>query len=143
MNQINSTSTNGFNKKKKVIGAAANQNNNNTSIKKPSSDEPKSFRSSYEPFPEDTPWSSSRTTKTTKPDDIITRSFAKPLLTNDPIKRMSPLVHDIKPYGSGSLLKRDNLSDDDDDLYGKQKTKVNYFNKYLIEYLILFFVFQF
>lgn len=133
LNQTNSTALNGFNKKKKVIGASnqttttttTNNNNNNTSIKKPNTNEIKSFRSSYETLPEEAPWSSS-SIKTTKPDDISSRSFTKPTFSNDALKRTSPLINDIKPYSSGSTIKRDNFSDEDDDLYGKQKSKVIY-----------------
>jgi hypothetical protein len=131
-NQSNLTSTSGFNKKKKVIGATGND----VSIKKSNSNEPKSFRSSYEPFPEEAPWSSS-TIKTTKPDDNISKFYTKPLLTNDSTKRtMSPLVHDTKPYNSSSITKRSNRSDDDDDDFNqKQKLKVKDFIKQ-IEYFI-------
>jgi len=119
------TSTSGINKKKKVIGATGNSND--VPIKKLNSNEPKSFRSQYEPFPEQAPWSSP-TIKTTKPDDNTSRLYTKPLLTNDLTKRtISPLVHDTKPYNSSSISKRNNFSDDDDDFNQKQKLKVKKF----------------
>ncbi len=114
-----------MNKKKKVIGVASS--NHDVTSKKSNDHEPKSFRSSYEPFPEETPWSLS-SKKTTKPDDIISRSYIKPPITSDSTKRMmSPLVHDTKSYNIPSISKRDNLSDDDDSFNRKQKIKVNNF----------------
>jgi hypothetical protein len=109
-----------LNKKKKVTGIT-NQDTN-VSMKKSTDNEPKSFRSTYEPYPEEAPWSS----KTTKSDDITSRLYTKPSITNDPTKRISPLVHDTKSYASGLTSKRGNLSDDDD-FMGKQKSKVKDF----------------
>ncbi len=108
------TSTNNFNKKKKVLGETKSNDN-----------EPKAFRSTYEPFPEETPWSSSSVLKPSKSDDILPRLYTKPLVTNDTKRRdMSPLVHDTKLYTTGSLSKRNNHSDDEDYFNRQQKSKV-------------------
>ena len=120
-----SSAAGGLNKKKKLIGASSESHDNDLSTKKSNDSQPKSFRSSYEPFPEESPWSASGK-KTTKPDDLSARSFGKPSTSSDFNKRTtSPLVHDIKPYGSGALSKRDKDSgDEDDDFNGKAKLKV-------------------
>jgi len=124
-NQPNLTSTTGIDKKKKVIGTTSY--NNDLPIKKSNDNEPKPYRSPYQKFPDDAPGSSS-TIKTTKPGDIASRPYAKPVITHDPTKRiMSPLVHDTKLYSSGSISKRDNLSDDDNDFNRKQNLKVKNF----------------
>lgn len=123
LSQSNATSTNGL-KKKKVIGATTGSKDFST--KRLNDDEPKSFRSSYEPFPEETALSSSPK-KTTKTDDFLSKPYSKPSTTNDPLKRFtSPLVNDLKSYNSGSTSKGAYFSDDDDDYNQKQKNKVKY-----------------
>jgi hypothetical protein len=96
-------------------------------MKKSNDNEPKSFRVPYEPFPEDAPWSLS-TNKTSKIDDKTPKPYAKPPITNDFMKRnVSPLVRDTKPSITGSIHKRDNTSDNDDDDYDRRlKSKVIY-----------------
>ncbi|CAF0745554.1 unnamed protein product [Adineta steineri] len=125
LNVTSLASTSGFNKKKKVIGAS-NTSNIDQLIKKPSTNEPKSFRSSYEPFPEEAPWSSSMI-KTTKHDENMPpKPYSKLPLTGDPMKRnLSPLVHDTKPYSKSPISKND-FGSDDDDLYKKEKPKPSY-----------------
>ncbi|CAF4452585.1 unnamed protein product, partial [Rotaria magnacalcarata] len=59
---------NDFNKKKKVTGPIQN---NDAATKRSSSNEPKPFRSTYEPFPEETPWSASSPLKLRKSDDML------------------------------------------------------------------------
>lgn len=119
------SSTGGLNKKKKLIGASGGSRDNDLPSKKSDDSQPKSFRASYEPFPEESPWSASAK-KSTKPDDLSARSFGKPSTGSDFNKRTaSPLVHDTKPYGSGTLSKRDKDSGDDDDEFNtKSKLKV-------------------
>jgi hypothetical protein len=96
-------------------------------MKKPNDNEPRAFRSTYESFPEETPWSLSSTLKTTKSDDMLPRLYTKPSITNDTRKRdMSPLVRDTKPFTNGSISRRDKGSDDDD-FNRQQKSKVNLF----------------
>ncbi|CAF2396261.1 unnamed protein product [Rotaria sp. Silwood2] len=113
LNQLNTSTTNTLNKKKKLTGPPSS--NKNTLIKKSNDNEPKSYRAPYEPFPEEVPFSSS-TKKTTPTDDIMSKTFTKSSITNDPTKRhMSPLVHDTKSYNSSSISKGVNYSDDDDD----------------------------
>ncbi len=119
-----SSSTKDFDKKKKVLGGTTS---NDKSMKKSNDNELKAFRSTFEPFPEETPWSPSSMLKPTKNDDMLPRLYTKPPITND-IKRpgMSPLVHDTRSYTNGSFSKRHN-SDDEDDLYGQQKSKVIFY----------------
>jgi len=118
---IDPISTNNFKKKKKVLGET-------TTIKKSNDNEPKAFRSTYEPFPDETPWSSSSILKPSKSDDMLPRLYTKPLGTNDTKRRdMSPLVHDTKLYTTGSLSKRTNHSDDEDYFNQQQKSKVIFF----------------
>lgn len=119
------SSAGGMNKKKKLIGASSGSHDNDLSTKKSNDSQPKSFRSSYEPFPEESPWSASGK-KVGKPDDLSARSFGKPSTSSDFNKRTtSPLVHDTKPYGSSALSKRDKDSgDEDDEFNGKGKLKV-------------------
>ncbi|CAF4535226.1 unnamed protein product, partial [Rotaria sp. Silwood2] len=118
---IKSSSTNDFNKKKKIVGG---NKSNDTSIKRSTSNDPKAFRSTYESFPEETPWSTSSTLKLTKSEDMLPRFSTKSSITNDSKRRnMSPLVHDTKSYTNGSLSKRNNASDDEEDYYGQQKSK--------------------
>ncbi|CAF1224485.1 unnamed protein product [Rotaria sordida] len=115
------SSTNDYNKKKKVLGG--NQSND-TLIKRSTSNDPKAFRSTYESFPEETPWSTSSTLKITKSEDMLSRFSPKLSITNDTKRRnLSPLIHDTKSYTNGSLSKRDNVSDDEEDYYGQQKLK--------------------
>ncbi len=93
-------------------------------MKKSTNNEPKAFRSTYESFPEETPWSASTTLKMTKSDDMLPRLNTKSSITSDTKRKtVSPLVHDTKSYTNGSLSKRDHVSDDDEDSYG-QKSKV-------------------
>ena len=122
--QSTTSTATGFNKKKKLIGASTGNNDNDLSTKKSDDNQPKSFRSSYEGYPEESPWSAGK--KPTKPDDLSSRSFNKPSANSDFNKRTtSPLVHDTKPYGSSSLSNRKKGSDDDDDEFnGKPKPKV-------------------
>ncbi|CAF4587684.1 unnamed protein product, partial [Rotaria sp. Silwood2] len=118
---IKSSSTNDFNKKKKIVGG---NKSNDTSIKRSTNNDPKAFRSTYESFPEETPWSTSSTLKLTKSEDMLPRFSTKSSITNDSKRRnMSPLVHDTKSYTNGSLSKRNNASDDEEDYYGQQKSK--------------------
>ncbi len=120
------TSTGGLNTKKKGIGVAGT--NSDLLTKKSNDSELKSFRSTYEPFNEEPPWPSV-TKKPIKYDDLTSRSYNKPSVTNDLNKRiMSPVVRDTKPFNSSVIQKRENVSDDDE--YGfnqKQKAKVEKF----------------
>jgi hypothetical protein len=127
LNPPNIPAASGLNKKKKVIGAV--NSNNDLPYKKPNTNEPKSFRSTYEPFPEEALWSSSKP-KTTKNDsNIPPTSYLRPSITNDLTKRsISPLIHDTKLSNSGSLSKRNNPSDDDD-FSRREKAKVKYLEK--------------
>jgi hypothetical protein len=120
-----SSSPKDFNKKKKLLGTTTNYDK---SIKKSSDNEPKAFRSAYESFPEETPWASSPMLRPTKSDDTLPRLYTKPSITSD-IKRrdVSPLVHDTKSYSTGSLSKRYNHSDDEDDFNRQQKSKVIFY----------------
>ncbi|CAF3692529.1 unnamed protein product [Rotaria socialis] len=113
---------NDFSKKKKVIGPITN---NNAATKRSSSNEPKPFRSTYEPFPEETPWSISSALKLTKSDDMLSKLHSNSSILSDSKRRnMSPLVHDTKSYTNGSLSKRNYGSDDEDDIYKQQKPKL-------------------
>ncbi|CAF1086446.1 unnamed protein product [Rotaria magnacalcarata] len=114
---------NDFNKKKKVTGPIKN---NDAVTKRSSSNEPKPFRSTYEPFPEETPWSASSPLKLRKSDDMLSKLHSKSSIVSDSKRRnMSPLVHDTKSYTNGLLSKRNNGSDDEDDLYKQQKPKLS------------------
>ncbi|CAM4789774.1 unnamed protein product [Rotaria magnacalcarata] len=114
---------NDFNKKKKVTGPIQN---NDAATKRSSSNEPKPFRSTYEPFPEETPWSASSPLKLRKSDDMLSKLHSKSSIVSDSKRRnMSPLVHDTKSYTNGLLSKRNNGSDDEDDLYKQQKPKLS------------------
>ncbi|CAF3709253.1 unnamed protein product [Adineta steineri] len=122
-NKNNLSPLNGLNKKKKVVGAP----NTNVIPKKNLRDnETKAFRSTYEAFPEETPWSTPSTAlKLARSDDILTRLNTKSSLTGDTKRRdVSPLIRDTKSYTNNSSLKRDNNSDDDDEDYNRlQKSK--------------------
>jgi hypothetical protein len=119
---IYSSSKNDFNKNKKVFGTT---NNNDRSIKKSNDNEPKAFRSTFEPFPDDTLGSLSSMLKPTKSDDTLPRVYGKPPFSSDTKRRgVSPLVHDTKPYTNGSTFKRNNNSDGEDDYMRQQKLKV-------------------
>ncbi|CAF0906283.1 unnamed protein product [Rotaria sordida] len=123
LNPLNSSTTNTFNKKKKkLIGPPSG--NKDTLSKKSNDNEPKSYRASYEPFPEEVPFSSS-TKKTIKTDDTMPKPFTRSSISNEPTKRqISPLIHDTKSYHSSSISKGANYSDnDDDDFNQKQKHK--------------------
>jgi hypothetical protein len=123
LNPPNISATSGLNKKKKVIGAA--NSNNDLPYKKSTTNEPKSFRSTYEPFPEDALWSSSKPKPTKNDSAIPPIPYLRPSITNDLSKRnISPLIHDTKLSNSGSLSKRNNASDDDDDFSRREKAKV-------------------
>jgi len=117
--------TNGINKKKKVLGVTGSDN---SSVKKPGDNQLKAFRSTYESFPEETPWSasSSSTLKRAKSDDMLPRLNSKSLITTDTRRRdVSPLVHDTKSYTNGSSSKRGNISDDDEENFNPhQNSKV-------------------
>ncbi|CAF4967839.1 unnamed protein product, partial [Rotaria sp. Silwood1] len=114
LNQSNTSTTNTFNKKKKLTGPSSS--NKNATMKKSNDTEPKSYRASYEQFSEEAPFSSS-IKKTTNTNDIISRPLTKSSITNDSTKRkLSPLVHDTKPYNSSSISKGANYSDNDDDV---------------------------
>lgn len=115
---------NDLNKKKKLIGTTGN-NDNDRLKKKVNDNEPKAFRATFESFPEETPWSTSTSSKLqpARSESTLPKLYSKPSSTYD-IKRrdVSPLIHDAKPYSNGSTFKRD-YSDDEDD-YLKQKSKV-------------------
>ena len=114
------TSSGSFNQKKKVPGSTGFTSD--LSTKKSNENEPKSFRSSYEPFPEE-PWSSGLK-KSTKYDDLTSRSYGKPAVTTDLNKRIDiPLSRDTKPFTNSTIQKRDNFSDDDE-FDQKSKAKV-------------------
>ncbi|CAF0929160.1 unnamed protein product [Adineta ricciae] len=101
--------TAGFNKKKKVVGTGA-VGNYDLPTNKSTLNEPKPFRSTYEPFPDDIPWTSS-SIRSTKLDSTLT---PKPSMINDPLKRsVSPLVRDSKPITS-TLSKPGKINDDDE-----------------------------
>lgn len=119
-----SSSSSDFYKKKNITGTSKT---NNTLVKKSTDNEPKPFRATYEPFPEESPWSMASPLKSTKSDDTLLKLYTKPSIANDTKRRnISPLVHDTKPYTYGSLSKRDNVTNDDDDLYNQQKSKVTF-----------------
>ncbi len=103
-----------LNKKKKVLGTI---NTNHQPMKKAIDNEPKAFRSTYEIFPEETPWSSITMLKPSKSEDMLPRLYTKPSVANETKKRhISPLVHDTKSYKNSSSLKHDdNNSDGDQD----------------------------
>ncbi|CAF0874381.1 unnamed protein product [Adineta ricciae] len=106
--------SNGLLKKKKLLGTS---NNNQSSLQKSRDNELKAFRSTYESFPEDTPWSiSTSVLKSTRSDDILSRFNTRTSLANDSKRRdVSPLVRDLKSYTNGSSShKHDNYSDDDE-----------------------------
>lgn len=118
------TSTGGLNTKKatSTIGTKSD-----LPTKKSNDNEPKSFRTAYEQFPEESPWSTG-IKKPVKYDELTSKSFNKPSITNDLNKRISsPLVRDTKPFNSSTIQKRDNASDDDDGFNQKSKAKVEYF----------------
>ena len=123
LNQSNSSSKSGINKKRKVVGASGS--NRSTSIRTYNDDGPKSFRTSFETLPEETPWSPSMKAAT-KSDDFKPKVSARSSLTNDITKRTSsPLVNDIRPYSMKSMSKHINSSDEDDDAFDqKPKAKV-------------------
>ncbi len=133
------TSTGSFNQKKKVPGSTGFAND--ISTKKSNENELKSFRSSYEQLSEEAPFSTGLK-KTTKYDDLASRSYTKPTLTTDLSKRInSPLIHDAKPFNSSTTQKRANASDDDDDEFNlKSKPKViRIFQiEYRIDLIIIF-----
>lgn len=111
-----------FNKKKKLIGSTNNYHD--TPGKRITDLDTKSFRSSYEPFPEDLPLSGS-SRRVTKPDGTVSAGNALRIPSlNDPFKRsVSPLVHDWKSQKSDTLTKRDKGSDDDETPYASQRDK--------------------
>jgi hypothetical protein len=115
---------NDLNKNKTV---SARITSHNRSIKKSDDNEPKAFRSTYEPFPEETPWSSSSMLKLSKNDETFPRLNTKSSVINETKRKgMSPLIHDTKSYSNGSLSKR-NDDDDDDDFNHQQKSKVIFY----------------
>ncbi|CAF0976467.1 unnamed protein product [Rotaria sp. Silwood1] len=121
-NDVKSSSINDFSKKKKLVGG---NKSTDMLMKRSASSDPKAFRSTYESFPEETPWSTSSTLKLTKSEDMLPKFNTKSSITSDTKRRnMSPLVHDTKSYTNGSLSKRDNVSDDEEDYYGQQKSKL-------------------
>lgn len=77
--------------------------------------ETQGFRTTYESFPEETPWSmSSSRLKSTKSDELLSKLNTRSSLKGDSSRRdVSPLVRDMKPYGNGVTGKRDNHSDDE------------------------------
>jgi hypothetical protein len=114
--------TNGINKKKKVLGGVGY---NDTSTKKSNTNDPKAFRSTYEPFPEETPWTSSSGFKSTRNDDMFPKLNTKSSIIGDTKRRdISPLVRDTKSYSTNSLSKRNVGSDNEDDYTRQQKAKV-------------------
>ncbi|UJR28177.1 hypothetical protein I4U23_009430 [Adineta vaga] len=112
LTQSSLAATSGFNKKKKLIGAG--NGNNDLSTHRSTTSETKPFRSTYETFPDDIPWTSS-SNKSTKLDNTLTpKSYVKQPMINDPLKRsMSPLVRDFKSHTSTSLSKPEKDSDDE------------------------------
>ena len=116
---------NEMNKKKKVLGGA--NNIPTRPMKKSNENEPKAFRSTYESFPEETPWSLSSMLKPTKTDETLPRLYPKLSTNSDTKKRgVSPLVHDTKSYTNGSRFKRDENSDDEDDYRHRQQPTVTF-----------------
>ncbi|UJR21281.1 hypothetical protein I4U23_024373 [Adineta vaga] len=121
----NEEESHGYTKKKKVLGTT---NSNQASLKKTHDNQLKAFRSTYESFPEETPWSiSTSLLKATKSDDTLSRLNTRTSLTNDLRRRdVSPLVHDLRSYTNGSSFKRDNYNDDEEQNFNySQKSKPN------------------
>ena len=134
-NRAPSPPLSGLSKKKKLTGVPAlgiSDGKTDLLSKKSRENEPKSFRSSYETFPEAAPWSAAGANGT-KLNTLAPRPYGKPPTPNDSIKRnVSPLVFDAKPSGNGSSFKYDALrkyaGGDDDDLYSSaSKSKVKTF----------------
>ena len=105
--------TAGFNKKKKVVGTGA-VGNYDLPTNESTFNEPKPFRSSYETFPDDIPWTSS-SIRSTKLDSTLTpKPYVNPSIISDPLRRsVSPLVRDSKPI-TGTLSKSGRTSDNDE-----------------------------
>ena len=109
---VRSSALNDSLKKKKVLGPSTVSN----VVKRTSNDQhPVAFRSTYESFPEEMPWSSTSIGKGSKTDDQLPKLYSKPLMSNSARKRdVSPLVHDTKPPPYGSTARNHYGSDDDD-----------------------------
>lgn len=124
LNQPNATSnTNPFNKKKKVIGGS-NAANRDATNKRPNDDELKPYRSTYESYPDNSPWSSS-TKKITHTDDTAQKPLSKAAIPLDSTKHNARAFNnDLKSYNSGLTLKGANYSDNEDDYNKNNKNKV-------------------